>query len=120
MASTNTSTPTVKIARLPKDYEMFLIDASIYAMDLLEYDEYMTLDEAIAATVAVAGTWIATPKGIALVTKHTTRLPEATAVATSSAIPEGKQGESLALAAVCADLKHELVEECGLDASLFE
>jgi|LauGreDrversion2_6_1035139.scaffolds.fasta_scaffold08305_3 hypothetical protein len=120
MASTNTKTHTPKISRLPKDYEMFLIDASIYAMDLLEEDEYLTLDEAIAETVGLTDTWIGTPKGIALVTKHTTRLALAATATTASAVPEGEQGKSLALAAVLADLRHELVEECGLDASLFE
>ena len=109
MASTNTKTHTPKISRLPKDYEMFLIDASIYAMDLLEEDEYLTLDEAIAETVGITDTWIGTPKGIALAT-----------ATTASAVPDGEQGKSLALAAVLADLRHELVEECGLDASLFE
>ena len=120
MASTNTKTHTPKISRLPKDNEMYLIDASNYAMDLLEEDEYLTLDEAIAETVGITDTWIGTPKGIALVTKHTTRLALAATATTASAVPDGEQGKSLALAAVLADLRHELVEECGLDASLFE
>jgi len=112
-------TKTPRIARFPKDYGLFLVNASIYAMDLLEDDDYMTLNEAIDETI-VASTWAVTDKGIALILKHSPRRAEGVIVASASTIPEAEQLKAGALAALHADLRHELVEECGIDASLFE